>query len=316
MTNAPSKSLRGYSTLAVILATAVLTCGQFAPHARANWLTEALERVAANVARDEERALGHAGGGAIEHPGQTPHDVTAGSGLHISVENRLRAAYHSTALDEIHDASARERIRNVIRTHTTSQLASLAGREKQFASVANSQQYTMKVTYHSRTVIVNDKNQAMKIGANDSAICLRAIVSASSDRVPISAFSSQRQYREELEERLSRFGKALEEEHPRWKFSVSSGELEIPLSVKVGEVEVTAGSINLYEIAGKVAEKLFNSSALVAALIPVDGDQRSEQRPSSQRISDEENQRRQIETSLSGADLSELKQIAPDLFAG
>jgi hypothetical protein len=33
-------------------------------------------------------------------------------------------------------------------------------------------------------------------------------------------------------------------------------------------------------------------------------------------FSDEENQRRQIETSLSGADLAELKRMAPDLFAG
>jgi hypothetical protein len=92
--------------------------------------------------------------------------------------------------------------------------------------------------------------------------------------------------------------------------------LEIPVSVNVGNVEVTAGSINLYEITGKIAEKVFNGSAMAAALAPANSYHTDAQTPSSHLVSDEESQRRQIAASLSDTDLMELEQIAPQLFAG
>jgi len=322
MRNALSRSLRGCSTLTIVLTSALLTCVLLVPQAHAGWLSELIERAMMNAERSEGKVIVRPG------PPKTPEKKPAGSALHLQpLEKQLRAAYRSAALNEIPDASARERIRNVIGSHTTIQLASLAGREKQFASVADDQNYTMHFIYgkavtakdliYGKGVTAKDKDDAYDRASYQSAMILRTIISVSSENVPISAFRSREQYRNALKHEFVSSAKELTElKDYKFKFSVLSGELEIPVSVKVGAVEVTAGSINLYEIAGKVADKLFSGSALMAAVTPDDSDQPAAQPVSSELVLDEENEHRQISTSLSSHDFAELLIVAPNLFAG
>jgi hypothetical protein len=229
----------------------------------------------------------------------------------------IDSAYQPSVLAEITDAGARERIANVIRAHTGIQLAAFAGREKEIADVANNQ--TIYVARVVRNGTSQQDKEAIHVGAVKSAGILRLCVSAASEAVPLSEFADKTEYSAALKSKLQKLGDLLAKStsgERRFKFNVSSGELEIPVSAQIGGVEVSAGSVNLYEVGDKLADKVFGGSSILAALLPSGSSGSADQQPASpELVQHEEQARRQLTADLSDDDLSELKQVAPRLFA-
>jgi hypothetical protein len=242
----------------------------------------------------------------LEHPSvEVPTPIHTPS----SSEQSLASAYGSKAphvLSAIPNADQRLHIASILASHSIRDVAAFAGRERQFQRATSRVDYS--VHYHRLGRDLTDEEIAA------AALVLRehvrGLVSAASDQVPIGAFSSSAVYRKALMKAVFEFAELRKQAGETWKFNVQSGTLELPFKKKIGNVEFTAGEVDLGNLVANVAQFVFSAPSSTAATSD------REETPGANTIKEEEKGRRQIMEALSADEIAELKEVAPSLFVG
>jgi hypothetical protein len=104
-------------------------------------------------------------------------------------------------------------------------------------------------------------------------------------------------------------------EKPRFSFDIISGKLEMPALVTTGWLEIKAGEVDVYQLAGYVAQVVFSSSSVDTATkndddsLPV-----VNASPAAPLVQNEELNRRELVRSLAPDDLPYAKSITANLF--
>jgi hypothetical protein len=242
-----------------------------------------------------------------EHP---PVEVPTPIHTQSSSERSLALAYENKAphvLSAISNVDQQSHIKSILASHPIRDVAAFAGRERQFQRATDHIDYT--VQYHLLRVedLTDEEAAVVRLVLREH---VRGLVSAASEQVPISAFSSSAVYKKALMKAVLEFAELRKQAGETWKFNVQSGTLELPFKKKIWNVEFTAGEVDLGNLAANAAQFVFSAPSSTAATSD------KEETSTADTIKEEESGRRRIVEALSADEIAELKEVAPSLFVG
>ena len=228
----------------------------------------------------------------------------------LAFERTLVSAYErraGLALAAISNAAQRERIMAVLARQPIADVAAVAGRERQFQLVSQHADMTLSYRLPEARELSDDENRIVSLLLRDH---VRRLFSAAAEDVPLTQFSAPSWYRVAFRSAIEELARLRRQAGEAWKFNVQTGALELPFKRKLGNVEFTAGELDVFDFAGSVAQLIFGSPSSAAAT----GSSDNSSTPTTETVRSEKAGRRRLLASLSSEDVAVLKQVAPDLF--